>query len=108
VGFNGSWYRCITTHGNNTTTPPSSPYWMPEHEPTSFDWNNTTTYAVGDMVQRNNNWYRCIDAHSNQQPPNVGYWVYVPAVTHTDLVYEKNALVYYFGNWYQWNGSSWS
>ncbi|MCW5548029.1 MAG: hypothetical protein KIT44_03620 [Opitutaceae bacterium] len=109
VGYNGAWYRCIITHNATTALPPNSPFWMPELESTDVEWNSATSYQAGGMARRNSVWYRCISAHTNQPPPNVAYWVVVPAITfNTPLVYSTNALVYYYGNWYQWNGASWS
>ncbi|MBI2516218.1 MAG: hypothetical protein HYV95_04820 [Opitutae bacterium] len=110
VGYNGTWYRAVQNHSNQTPSGIANlAYWAPEG--ISWKWSNTISYRVEDVINYNGIWYRCIQAHSGHAPPNVTYWTVIPAIKQNDTtgVYlVPEAVVNWFGTWYRWNvGGYW-
>lgn len=109
VGYNGTWYRCVQNHSNQTPNNWANlAYWVPA--PLRWTWVNNFTYSLYDMVNYNGVWYRCILAHTSSSstiPPNATYWVsmsgsFLPWNGAT--TYSQDTFVYYTGNnfWYRY------
>jgi hypothetical protein len=77
VRYNGAWYLCIQSHINSPTTitPANTSYWIGANTTTtSYQWNLSTAYAVGDYKCYDGVWYKCIAANTGQSPNNTTYW----------------------------------
>jgi hypothetical protein len=111
VGYNGSWYRCVRAHSNQTPAGIANmAYWVPDPMPAPL-WSSTATYKAEDVVYytSTNTWYRCILAPTaNQAPSNTTYWTSIWRITLDSGYFGINKeILYYYGIWYYYDSGVW-
>ncbi len=100
VGYNGTWYRCVQNHSNQT--PGNLDYWV--SAPISWTWSSNLAYAQYSVVNYNGTWYRChTAAASGILPTNTSYWAYISKISlswSSGTTYPLSTMLFDSGIWY--------
>ena len=73
--YNGVWYLSLQNSNVNKNPATNSTYWVGANTATSsYQWNASTAYVVGDYKCYGGVWYQCIAANTGVSPNDTTSW----------------------------------